>query len=57
MRTLVTVVLLILGTSTVVMASVPAVPEINSTSGIAAVALLAGAVLVIRGRSKKSVPR
>jgi LPXTG-motif cell wall-anchored protein len=48
----VAVALLILGTSTVSMAITPTVPEINSTSGLAAVALLAGAVLVLRGRRK-----
>jgi hypothetical protein len=51
MRTFVAVALLILGTSTVLMAT--AVPEIDPTSAVSAVALLAGATLVIRGRRKK----
>jgi hypothetical protein len=46
--------LLVLGTSTVSMASVLApVPEIDPTNGIAALALVAVAVLIIRGRRKK----
>jgi hypothetical protein len=54
MRMLIAVILLVLGTSTVLMAAAEAgVPEIDATTGIAAVALLAGAVLVIRGRRKK----
>ena len=53
MRTLVAVMLLVLGTSTVLMASQVAVPEIDPTTATAAVALLAGAALVIRGRRKK----
>jgi|HubBroStandDraft_6_1064221.scaffolds.fasta_scaffold9172129_1 hypothetical protein len=50
MRTVIAVMLLILGTSTALMASVP---EIDPTSATSAVALLAGAALVIRGRRKK----
>ena len=46
--------LLVLGTSTVSMASVLApVPEIAPTNGIAALALVVVAVLIIRGRRKK----
>jgi hypothetical protein len=51
MRNLTAAVLLMLGTSTVLMAT--AVPEIDPSTGTAAVALLAGAMLVIRGRRKK----
>jgi hypothetical protein len=51
MRTVIAVMLLILGTSTALMAT--SVPEIDPTSATSAVALLAGAALVIRGRRKK----
>jgi hypothetical protein len=48
------VALLILGTATVLQAGQGvAVPEIDPTTGMAAFALVAGAVLVIRGRRKK----
>ena len=50
MRTLIAVALMILGTSTALMA---AVPEIDPTTATSAVVLLAGAALVIRGRRKK----
>jgi hypothetical protein len=54
MRKLIAVMLLILGTSTVLMAgTILTVPEIDPTTGMAAIALLAGSVLVIRGRRKK----
>jgi hypothetical protein len=33
--------------------AVPAAPEISAASGVAAVTLLSGAILVIRGRRKK----
>jgi hypothetical protein len=49
---IVTVMLLVLGTATVSRAGT-SVPEIDSTTGAAALALIAGAVLVIRGRRKK----
>jgi hypothetical protein len=53
MRKLIAVMLLVLGTSSVSMAaSWTSVPEIDPTSSMAAMALLAGAVLVIRGRRK-----
>ena len=46
--------LLVLGTATVSRAAgAIIVPEIDPTTGVAAVALIAGAVLVIRGRRKK----
>ena len=53
MRKLIAVMLLVLGTSTVLMAIPTSVPEIDPTTATAAVALLAGAALVIRGRRKK----
>jgi hypothetical protein len=53
MRTLVAVVLLVVGTSVVALAggAVP-VPEIDTTTALSTVAVLAGAVLVIRARRK-----
>jgi hypothetical protein len=46
--------LLVIGSSTVVTAGAFAiVPEIDATTGISALALLAGATLVIRGRRQK----
>ena len=55
MRKLIAVMLLVLGTSTVAMASwvYTAVPEIDPSTGMAALTLLAGAALIIRGRRKK----
>jgi uncharacterized membrane protein YozB (DUF420 family) len=53
MRKFIAVMLLVLGTSTVSMAGIHVVPEIDSTTGAAAVALIAGAALIIRGRRKK----
>lgn len=47
------VTVLVLGTATVSMAGGPTVPEIDPTTGLAAVALIAGAALIIRGRRKK----
>ena len=52
------VTLLVLATATVSMAGVcfippPAVPEIDAATGVGALSLIAGAVLVIRGRRKK----
>jgi len=46
------VMLLILVTATTLQAT-PPVPEIDPTSAIAPAALLAGAVLIIRGRIKR----
>jgi len=45
--------LLILSTATAIHAAFTAVPEIDPTNGLAAAALLTGALLVIRGRIKK----
>ena len=42
------------GTATVAMAAaIVSAPEIDPSTGVAAISLLAGAVLVIRGRRKK----
>ena len=48
----ITVALLILGTATVSMAGIDPVPEIDPSSGMSAIALIAAAVIVIRGRRK-----
>jgi hypothetical protein len=56
-------VLLVLGTSSLLMAHgvppcavgcVVKAPEIDPTAGIAAIALLGGVVLIVRGRRKKA---
>ncbi len=53
MRKIAVILPLILGTAAVAMAGGgPKVPEIDPTSGAAALALVAGAVLIIRGRRK-----
>jgi hypothetical protein len=44
--------LLLVGFSNAVMAAVPTAPEVSPVSGVAALALLSGAILVIRGRRK-----
>ncbi len=61
MRRLVGAMLLVLGTSAVLVAGtapcsacVVHVPEIDPTTGLAAVALLTGAALIVRGRRRKS---
>ena len=58
MAKLIAVMLLVLGTATVSMAALvgptPGVPEIDPSSGISALALLAGAVVSIRGWRKNS---
>jgi hypothetical protein len=53
MRKLIAGMLLVLGTSTVLMAGPAVTPEIDPTTAMSAVALLAGAALVIRGCRKK----
>jgi len=45
-------VLLVMGLSGLAMGAVVAAPEISPASGAAALALVSGAVLVIRGRRK-----
>jgi len=47
------VALLILGTATVSLASPPPVPEIDPSSGMSALAMIAGGVMVIRAWCKK----
>jgi hypothetical protein len=44
--------LLVVGMSGAAMALVSSVPEIDASSGVSAVALLSGALLVIKGRWK-----
>jgi len=44
--------LLLVGLSSAAMAAVPTAPEVSPVSGVAALALLSGAILVIRGRRK-----
>jgi hypothetical protein len=55
--TAIAVALLILGTATVSQAGIcfipPAVPEIDPATGASAVALIGGAILIIRARRKK----
>ena len=57
MRKFIAVMFLVLGTSTVAMAfqlpGGPPAPEIDPSTGMAALTLLAGAALIIRGRRKK----
>jgi len=45
--------LLLMGLSSFAMAGTPTTPEISPATGVAALALVSGAVLVIRGRRKK----
>jgi len=53
MRKIIGAMLLVFGAATVSMAAVNATPEIDATTGVSALALIAGAALVIRGRRKK----
>jgi len=46
-------VLLLVGLSTLAFAGSQTVPEISPASGVAALAMVSGAVLVIRGRRKR----
>jgi hypothetical protein len=46
-------VLLLMGLSGLAMGAAVAAPEISPASGVGALALLSGAILVIRGRRKK----
>jgi hypothetical protein len=50
MRMMIGAMLMVLGSATVLMAGVP---EIDPTTSVSALALLAGAALVIRGRRTK----
>jgi hypothetical protein len=45
--------LLLVGVASLALAGAPAAPEISPASGVAALALVSGAILVIRGRRKK----
>jgi uncharacterized membrane protein HdeD (DUF308 family) len=45
--------LLLIGLSSFVFAGTPSVPEISTATGVGALALVSGAVLVIRGRRKR----
>ena len=45
--------LLFIGLSSFAMAGEPVAPEISPASGVAALALVSGALLVIRGRRKR----
>jgi uncharacterized protein (TIGR03382 family) len=55
MRKIIGAMLLVLGWATVSMATVLQnnAPEIDATTGVTALALIAGAALVIRGRRRK----
>ena len=53
MKKAIGVLFVIAGTSVVAMAAGVTVPEINPASAVSALALLGGAVLVIRARLKK----
>ncbi|HEY7392793.1 MAG TPA: hypothetical protein VH640_30010 [Bryobacteraceae bacterium] len=52
MKTLVAVALLLMGVTGAAFSAVTAVPEIDAGSAVNALALISGAVLVIRGRRK-----
>ena len=49
---LIGMILLVIGSASVAIAA-PAVPEIDPTSGASVLALIAGALLIIRGRRKQ----
>ena len=53
MKKLFGAVLLGLGVLTVASAGIPSAPEIDAASSVNALALIAGAVLVVRGRRRK----
>jgi len=55
MRKMIGAMLLVIGSATVLMAGAPppGTPEIDPTTSVSALALLAGAALVIRGRRTK----
>jgi hypothetical protein len=52
MRTVVGMVLMLVGVSTTLMAG-SGTPEIDASTGVAAIAILSGGILVLRGRRKK----
>ncbi len=45
--------LLLVGVAGVMSAVPPPIPEIDPSSGVSAVAMIAGALLIVRGRRKK----
>jgi len=45
--------LLLVGVASLAFAGTPVAPEISPASGVAALTLVSGAILVIRGRRKK----
>lgn len=47
------ILLLLVGSSTFAFAGFTIVPEVSPASGVAAIALVSGALLVVRGRRKK----
>ena len=47
---IVAVIVMVIGTSTVLNAGVGIAPEIDPTTGVAVAGLLTGAILIIRGR-------
>ena len=53
MKTFIGLTILLAGASSLVYAGAVAVPEISPASGVGALALLSGGLLVIRGRRKK----
>ena len=48
------IILIAIGTSAVAMAGTPAVPEIDATTAASGLAVLAGAVLIMRSRRKSN---
>ncbi len=52
-KALLTIAVLVIGTPAILSATPVAVPEIDPSTGLAAMSLIAGTVLVIRGRTKK----
>ncbi len=53
MKTFIGLTMLLAGVASLVFAGATAVPEISPASGVGALALVSGALLVIRGRRKK----
>lgn len=53
MQKLLGLILLMVGASVTCLAGLTAVPEIDPASGAAAIAMLAGGLLVLRGRRKR----
>lgn len=52
MKKVVEIVLILAGTANVAFAGVISAPEIDASAGVAAIALLTGGILVIRGRRR-----